>query len=209
MALVAEIIKVAAPSQVSPGETVIVDVSVKNIAGGDRYIGVRGAYDSTKLSWWQFEYLLVAPGQTVIFRGWFTMPSKNVSLTIWGWYWDGAQWQPDATRTLSISALIYPRSDIANLLVTVTGGLEYPKADIANLIVAVSGGLEYPKADIANLVVTVSGGLEYPKADIANFVVVVSGGLEYPKADIANFIVRVSGGIAVDFENLMVTYKKV
>ena len=92
MALGAQIVKVEAPSSANTGNTVIVDVSVKNISQSDQYIAVTGAFDSNLLSW-QFEYLLVSPGQTVIMRGWFTMPSKKVKVTVWSWYWDGSQWQ--------------------------------------------------------------------------------------------------------------------
>jgi len=92
MALVAQIVKVEAPSSANIGNTVIVDVSVKNISQSDQYIAMTGAFDSSSLSW-QFDYLLVSPGQTVIMRGWFTMPSKKVRVTVWSWYWDGSQWQ--------------------------------------------------------------------------------------------------------------------
>ena len=92
MALYADIVKVAAPGKAVAGDTVIVDVSVKNTGSIDRYIAVTGAYDSSALSF-QFDYLLVAPGQTVIMRGWFTMPSTKVRVTVWSWYWDGSEWQ--------------------------------------------------------------------------------------------------------------------
>ena len=62
-------------------------------------------FDSTSIPF-QFDYLLVSPGQTVIFRGWFTMPSKNVKVTAWGWYWTGTEWVLDDTISKNISLAI-------------------------------------------------------------------------------------------------------
>ena len=102
MAKYADIIKIEAPSSAIVGATVIVDVSVKNIGASDWNLAVTAVFDSTSFPF-QFDYLLVAPGQTVIFRGWFTMPSKNVKVTIWSWYWDGSQWVQDDLSEKQIS----------------------------------------------------------------------------------------------------------
>ena len=98
----ADIIKIDTPLSASVGEQVIVDVSVKNISGSDQYLAVTGVYDSASFPF-QFDYLLVSPGQTVIFRGWFTMPSKNVRVTAWSWYWDGSKWVQDDQMTKDIA----------------------------------------------------------------------------------------------------------
>ena len=79
MAKYADIVKVEAPSSAIEGATVIVDVSVKNIGTSDQNLAVTAVFDSTSFPF-QFDYLLVSPGQTVIFRGWFTMPSKNIGI---------------------------------------------------------------------------------------------------------------------------------
>jgi hypothetical protein len=105
MPAAADIIGISAPSSAPVGETVIVDVSVKNISGVDRYIAVTGVFDSTNLTW-QFDYLLVSPGQTVVMRGWFTMPSKSVRVTAWGWYWDGSKWVQDDTGYVDIALTV-------------------------------------------------------------------------------------------------------
>ena len=94
MAKYADIIKIEVPSSAIEGATVIVDVSVKNIASSDQYLAVTAVFDSTSFPF-QFDYLLVSPGQTVIFRGSFTMPSKSVTITAWSWYWDGSDWVQD------------------------------------------------------------------------------------------------------------------
>jgi hypothetical protein len=94
------------------GEQVIVDVSVKNISGQDQYLAVTAVYDSTSIPF-QFDYLLVSPGQTVIFRGWFTMPSNNVRVTAWSWHWDGSTWVYDdqMTKDIALAALTPQVSD--------------------------------------------------------------------------------------------------
>ncbi len=101
----ADIITIDAPSSAPAGEQVIVDVSVKNISGSDQYLAVTAVYDSTSFPF-QFDYLLVSPGQTVIFRGWFTMPSKNVKVTAWSWYWDGSKWVQDDQMTKDIALAV-------------------------------------------------------------------------------------------------------
>lgn len=104
MAMVAEIVEVIAPANANAGDAVLVDVRVKNQGqspGGYSYIAVTGVYDSTPLSW-QFDYLEVAPQETVVFRGWFTMPSQKVKVTLSSWYWNGNQWVADDSRQFDI-----------------------------------------------------------------------------------------------------------
>jgi len=102
----ADITKIDAPSSASEGEQVIVDVSVKNISGSDQYLAVTAVFDSTSIPF-QFEYLLVSPQQTVIFRGWFAMPSKSVRVTAWSWYWDGSKWaqEDQVTKDIALAVL--------------------------------------------------------------------------------------------------------
>jgi hypothetical protein len=102
MAEYADITKIEAPSSAIEGAVVIVDVSVKNIASSDQYLAVTAVFDSTVIPF-QFDYLLVSPGQTVIFRGTFTMPSKSVTITAWSWYWDGSDWVQDDRYEKQIS----------------------------------------------------------------------------------------------------------
>ena len=101
----ADITKIDAPSSVLVGEQVIVDVSLKNTGDSDEYLSVTGVFDSTSIPF-QFDYLLVAPGQTVVFRGWFIMPSKSVKITAYSYYWDGSSWIQDDRMTKDISAVV-------------------------------------------------------------------------------------------------------
>jgi hypothetical protein len=108
MPIAADIVKIDAPASAPAGQQVIVDVSVMNITGaidgigGDVYIAVTAVYDSTSVPF-QFDYLLVAPFQTVIMRGWFTMPSKSVRVTISCYYWGGSTWVLDDTGYVDIA----------------------------------------------------------------------------------------------------------
>ncbi|MEK7352893.1 MAG: hypothetical protein AABZ77_00105 [Chloroflexota bacterium] len=101
----ADIIAVDAPSSVPGGEQVIGDVSVTNISGSDQYVAVTAVYNSASFPF-QFDYLLLSPGQTVIFRGVFTMPSENVRVTAWSWSWDGSTWVQDDTITKDIALAV-------------------------------------------------------------------------------------------------------
>ncbi|MDZ4230397.1 MAG: hypothetical protein U1B77_01100 [Dehalococcoidales bacterium] len=101
----ADIIAIAAPSSVPAGEQVAVDVSVKNISSSDQYIAVTAVYNSASFPF-QFDYLMVSSGQTVIFRGVFTMPSENVKVTAWSWSWDGGQWVQDDQMTKDIALAV-------------------------------------------------------------------------------------------------------
>ena len=93
MALVAKIVEVVGPASASAGETVLVDVKVKNLGlapGGYNYIVINGVleYDSTQLPF-ESDYRYVAPQETIVFRVSFTMPSRSVKMTVWSWYWTG------------------------------------------------------------------------------------------------------------------------
>jgi hypothetical protein len=101
----ADIIKIDAPSSVAAGEQVIVDVSVKNISSSDQYIAVTAVYNSTSFPF-QFDYLLVSSGQTVVFRGVFAMPSENARVTAWSWSWDGSNWVQDDQMTKDIALAV-------------------------------------------------------------------------------------------------------
>ena len=102
MAQVAEIVNVIAPINAPPGEQVIVDVRVKNVGYSSRSVSVTGSTDTVSLQW-QFDYLTLLPGETVVFRGWFTMPAENVRVNIWSWYWDETQWIYDDTAFVDMA----------------------------------------------------------------------------------------------------------
>ena len=101
----ADITKIDTPSSVQAGEYVIVDVSLKNTSDSDEYLSVTAVFDSTSITF-QFDYLIVAPGQTLAFRGWFVMPSKDVRITAYSHYWDGSSWIQDDRMTKDIDVVV-------------------------------------------------------------------------------------------------------
>ena len=101
----ADITKIDAPSSVQAGEYVIVDVSLKNTGDSDEYLSVTAVFDSTSITF-QFDYLLFMPGQTLTFRGWFVMPSKDVRITAYSHYWDGSSWIQDDRMTKDIDVVV-------------------------------------------------------------------------------------------------------
>ena len=64
----ADIVSVSVPTSAQAGQNVTIDVDVKNVSSVDQYISVTGVYDSNWIPF-QFDYLLVSPGQTVLMRG--------------------------------------------------------------------------------------------------------------------------------------------
>lgn len=101
----ADIIAIVSPSSAPAGEQVVVDVSVMNTSGSDQYIAVTALYNSASFPF-QVDYLLVSPGQTVVFRGSFVMPSEKVRVTAWSWYWDGSNWINDDQITIDIPVTV-------------------------------------------------------------------------------------------------------
>src|SRR4030042_2485784 len=81
----------------SPGEAVTGSVRLKNLGDQGLYIKTTGVRDSSHVSFspdssWS-EYL-----QTIYFLSGFTMPSSNVKITAYGWWWDGYQWINDSWK---------------------------------------------------------------------------------------------------------------
>lgn len=92
------------PASARLGDSIIVDAHIKNLTSNYLNIAATGTYDSTALSF-QFDYLNVAPGETVIFRAVFTMPNKSVTIRIVTWWWDGSQWVQDDSGSVNISLI--------------------------------------------------------------------------------------------------------
>lgn len=100
--MAAKIVELIAPRVANGGDTVIVDVHIKNTAAVTQFITATGVYDSLSLAW-QFDYLSVLSAETVVFRGNFIMPMAAVVVIVYSWHWDGSQWVHDETRQASIN----------------------------------------------------------------------------------------------------------
>jgi len=102
-----QIITIIAPSSAVAGETVSVEVRIKNIWTDPVHIYCVGIRDSAErfIDWpdaW------VAPGSTQSFYGSFTMPNQDVTLNVYSWYVgvDGYLYLDDTKSiTVSLAAL--------------------------------------------------------------------------------------------------------
>lgn len=97
-----EIVSISAPSSAASGSQVTIGVQVKNLASYGIYLALTGVFDSTTLSLTP-DYAGVNARATSSFSGSFTMPSKNVTVTIYSFYWTGTQWYLDDQKSVSIS----------------------------------------------------------------------------------------------------------
>ena len=118
-----EIVKVEAPSEASYGDTVSINIYVKNKWTARIFAIVTGAYDTAEVT--STSHYIDAGAQRVFGLS-FTMPNKSVTLWVWAWYWTDAGWStsPDdeygpvkialarwvllASKTLTISPTLPP-----------------------------------------------------------------------------------------------------
>ena len=98
----ADIVVVYAPDMASPGDTVPVSVNVQNIYTATIWIAVTAVVDGVDINFTPANEL-VDPGWIQLFSGSFTMPNKNVTLTIWSWYFDGMDFIHDDTEIKTVS----------------------------------------------------------------------------------------------------------
>jgi hypothetical protein len=94
MAIFAKITNVQIPSTAKAGDQVIVDVSVTNIGFSDWTIGMTALVNGANLPF-QFDWVTVPSGGTVIFRGYFTMPPQAATVQLWTFFWDNLEWVQD------------------------------------------------------------------------------------------------------------------
>lgn len=94
-----EIVRMIAPSEAAAGDIVTVQVTVRAINWHEAfYIGVSGSYNGVDFSY-SPNYALVAPGATYTFTYSFTMPSHDVSVDAWTWYWWESEWVYDGEHS--------------------------------------------------------------------------------------------------------------
>ncbi len=105
-----EIVGITAPSQAAAGDTVNVDVAVKNTWTSSFYVAVTGRYDGVDIAP-SIDYLNIAPGQTLHFYFAFTMPNKAVKVDIWSFYWTGTEWYQDDYGYVNVALAALPKSE--------------------------------------------------------------------------------------------------
>jgi hypothetical protein len=84
-----EIVKVEAPSAASYGDTVTINIYVRNKWTSRIFAIVTGQYDTTPVTSTSH---YIDPGAQRIFGLSFTMPNKSVDLWLWAWYWTETGW---------------------------------------------------------------------------------------------------------------------
>lgn len=104
-----QIVGIIAPSSATYGQTVNVEVKVKNIYSVPFFITVTGAVNGGKL-YFGNETKYIAAGETKSFYDSFTMPSKSVRLWAWSWWFLSPDWIEDdsAYKDISLSAVVEP-----------------------------------------------------------------------------------------------------
>ncbi|MBA7624297.1 hypothetical protein ES703_31704 [subsurface metagenome] len=97
-----DIVSIIAPSEAAPGQTVDIQVKVKNLASFGFYIAVTAQHDGVDIPF-SPEYANVDGYATHTFYGSFIMPNKGVRVTIWSFYWAEPQWYQDDSEYFDIS----------------------------------------------------------------------------------------------------------
>ena len=100
-----DIVEIIAPSEAAAGETVSVEVRVKNLHTAGIYITVTGLVDGVELLFGSVSPV-VGSGDIHSYYDSFVMPSNSVTLWAWSWYWgtDGEWHQDDeASRAVALA----------------------------------------------------------------------------------------------------------
>ncbi|MBA7663609.1 hypothetical protein ES703_71654 [subsurface metagenome] len=81
-----EIVDIIAPVEAAYGDLVSVEVRVRNLYSSPIYIATTGHYDGIDFALAP-EYATVEAGATYSFTYSFVMPSNDVRLEVWSFYW--------------------------------------------------------------------------------------------------------------------------
>lgn len=87
-----QIVEIVAPSEAAAGDTVNVEVKVKNLYTGPNDITVTGNVNGLELHFGNV-YHTVPAGGIQSFYDAFIMPGKSVTITAWSWYFGDDEWQ--------------------------------------------------------------------------------------------------------------------
>lgn len=86
-----DITDIIAPSEAAYGDTLTVEVRVKNLYSEPLSIAVGGRANGIIVPFGP-ESATVLPGHTYAFIGHFVMPNRNVRLEAWSSCWKGVEW---------------------------------------------------------------------------------------------------------------------
>ena len=97
-----DIVAIYGPAEAKAGETVNLQVDVRNLHTEAIYIAVTGRYNGTDI-YSSPDYLNVGAGAIASFTLSFTMPSNDIRVDIWSLYWAEPEWYADDSGTASIA----------------------------------------------------------------------------------------------------------
>lgn len=100
-----DIVGVYGPTGAKPGDQVSLDIAIKNTYTYGFYVAATADIAGTALSISPV-YAGVDAGATTHFTATFTMPSNDINIDVWSWYWNGAKWVYDDHETVTIRASI-------------------------------------------------------------------------------------------------------
>lgn len=104
-----QITEIVAPSSAAAGETVSVEVRVKNLHTAGIYIIVTArVVDGDIVLLFGNVYHAVDAGVIQSFYDSFIMPNNSVRLWAWSWYWTGTEWYQDDEASKDISLGVVP-----------------------------------------------------------------------------------------------------
>jgi len=89
-----DIVAIDAPAEAEAGQTVNIQVAVKNLHTTGIYIACMGRYNGNDFAF-SPEYATVYWGQTQTFTYSFPMPSHDITLDVWSFYWADPNWYED------------------------------------------------------------------------------------------------------------------
>lgn len=97
-----DIINIITETQAAAGETVWVEIWVRNLHTAPIYIATTGRYNGVDLLFGP-DYATVDAGAAYSFVSSFTMPNKDITIDVWSWYWTGTEWVQDDHSSVSIA----------------------------------------------------------------------------------------------------------
>jgi hypothetical protein len=175
-----DIVSISAPSSAQAGETVNIIARVKNTYSAPIGIQVNGTFNSSNISF-PDDTANVNAGATHSFYGSFTMPSHDVDLSVWSWYYgvDG-YWHFDDSAYDSVDLEAAPPQwyKLASLSISAQvssapppGWVKLTTIDLAGNIAGVGGWYKMASFDLPGLIAGIQGWYRLATMDIEAMVV--------------------------------------
>ena len=119
MAQYADIVGIVAPAEAVAGNRVDITVRIKNLYSSTIGIMVGGALEYGVTPWPGINFPddteNVAGGVTHSFNGWFTMPSKRVTIHAYSYYYADGSWHFDDEMTRAVDLAAVPESEFGSI----------------------------------------------------------------------------------------------